>query len=93
MECTCDGCGTEGAPCAEFPLGSGELLCPDCYFAAADEPSPVVNEGLSFDKFMDRTLLNESKRKTVSESKVHPMRSLQRGYQEHPLGKIRIGGK
>lgn len=51
------------------------------------------SEATNFDKFMDSTLLTEQKRKTQDEAQVSPQRRIARGYQEHPLGKVRVGGR
>jgi len=89
--------------CPKCVAAGGEGLCPHCD-AMFDEPhgeecpfydeedAANYSEGVSFDKFMDRTLLSESKRKTVDE-KLSPQRQLARNYQENPLGKTRIGVK
>ena len=89
----CPECGEE---LNEFPGGGHD---PDCtYVRDADANRQVVHvreprhEGINFDKFMDRTLIAESKRKTLDE-KVSPQRQLARNYQEHPLGKVRMGGR
>jgi hypothetical protein len=55
------------------------------------KPVGEVTEGLSFDKFMDATLIAEAKTQGEPARQIHPQRQLARSYQEHPLGKTRIG--
>lgn len=64
----------------------------EVYDAGGNPLVAHTNESTDFDKFMDSTLIMEQKKKTVDASKTSPQRLLARGYQEHPLGKIRIGG-
>jgi hypothetical protein len=102
-ECDCTGgdeiddmCPECGENLNEFPGGHD----PDCTYvrdtgapAKEVELTPnIQHESIGgFDKFMDRTLLAEGKRKTLNE-KLSPQRQLARNYQEHPLGKTRING-
>ena len=73
--------------------------CPNANPEDADTRDPdrawdTRYEGASteFDKFMDATLLKETRQATHDVKVVSPQRLLARNYQEHPLGKIRIGG-
>jgi len=89
----CNGTGTKSSneACQGCNAQVGEHCDPECSIHGAEHPDRM-GEGVSFDKFMDRTLLSESKRKTVDE-KLSPQRQLARNYQENPLGKTRIGVK
>lgn len=51
------------------------------------------HENTEFDKFMDSTLLKEGKKLTQDASTVSPQRRLARNYQEHPLGRVKMGAK
>jgi hypothetical protein len=88
----CPECGEE---LNEFP-GGGHY--PDCTYVRDNDPDLHVihvrepqHEGVCFDKFMDRTLLAEHRLQTVDAKAPSPQRRIARGYQEHPLGKVRMG--
>ena len=74
--------------------------CPECNTPVPETPDEeeevhvvphVQHESFGFDKFMDQTLLKETRSKTVDSKTVSPQRRLARNYQEHPLGKTKAG--
>jgi len=83
------GCPECGAP--------SEMECdPNCPNAQPMGPDPDrYRESVShdFDKFMDTTLLKESRARTEDAKMLTPQRTLARRRQENPLGKIRFGGR
>jgi hypothetical protein len=99
----CPSCGAELSPpseegCAECGAPLGTPCADGCPSASADrhEADPDrYREGvdaMDFDKFMDATLLKETRQATHDVKEVSPQRRLARNYQEHPLGKIRFNG-
>jgi hypothetical protein len=91
-------------PCPECGAPPGMPHDPGCPVAEEMGPDPdraydarvdrePRYEANGFDKFMDSTLIMEQKKKTVDADTVSPQRRLARNYQEHPLGKIRMGGR
>lgn len=88
----------EGGPPSMMDHGTTRTLhCRDC--DAEFEMDPFTGElaegkssrGVSsFDKFMDATLIKETHQRKV-DAKVSPQRQIARGYQEHPLGRVRMG--
>jgi len=101
----CPNCGAPDGACQCMPPELGDN-CPECGAppdmphdprcpnAEQMEPDPDrYREATDFDRFMDVTLFKESKSHGVDAKKPSPQRLIARKYQEHPLGKIRIGGK
>ena len=83
----CPECGAPpGLPC--------DPGCPNAETLGPDPDRKRHEESVShdFDKFMASTLIKES-RALCKSAPVSPQRQLARNYQEHPLGKIKLGGK
>lgn len=55
-----------------------------------DENDGVMDESADFDKFMDRTLLDEGKRRMVDMPEDNPQRRRAFGHQNRPLDRTRI---
>jgi len=98
---TCDGSGTDatGETCEDCS-GEGVNMCPHCNpdvkeVAEADMTpvSAIHHEGTSFDRFMDRILINEGHKKTSTQKKKTPQQVLAERVQERPASRTRYGVK
>lgn len=77
---TCDGTGVNPNASCEECGETGE----DCTCQKSETP---MGEGVSFDKFMDRILLKETRKVPAGDS---PLRERAHRHQERPLGRIRF---
>jgi hypothetical protein len=78
--------------CGEWWNGVRCDACDKAEFeSCADLEAPIHVECNDFDKFMDRTLIDEGRKVMVSCEENNPQRRLAARYQDRPLNKIRIG--
>jgi hypothetical protein len=66
----------------------GDRADDEAHFGREDRQ---FDESTDFDKFMDRTLLDEGKRKMVDKPEDNPQRRRALGHQNRPLDRTRIG--
>lgn len=64
-------------------------------FQHREDDERVMGEEYTFDKFMDRIILdeNQTRRRDARDDELSPQRRLARMYRERPLNKTRIGGR
>lgn len=80
--------------CPECGAPAGMPCDPRCPNAEQAGPDPDrYREGVGFDKFMDKILIQEGHNRKVTKQDDSPQRRRQAARQERPLGRIRIGGK
>jgi len=89
---TCSGSGEgmyDGSTCRNC-RGSG--VEPRAFDDDREPPSARsrYDESADFNKFMDATLLKESRQATHDIKGVHPQRQVAMKYQERPLGRIKV---
>ena len=94
QETRCASCGNPYNPSVmkECVEGTDVTLCEECYLDMVFG-EPRHEEANDFDKFMDVTLLKETRQATHDVEGVHPQRRVARKYQENPLGRITYGAK
>lgn len=89
----------EGGPPSMMDHGTTKVLhCRDCDAEFEMDPftgelaeGKLIPQGVAgFDRFMDATLIKETHQRKAHAA-LSPQRQLARGYQEHPLGRVRIG--
>jgi len=94
----CDICGAEthGHGVSSILFGPNNNLCQACHAREVakheDQLAATQAESTSFDKFMDRIVMVESRRRTIDEKIDHPQRIRQMRRQERPLGRIVVNG-
>lgn len=96
MDDSCPECGAgAGEPCDPMCPNAEEEegVDPDSEYDGRVDREPVMPESkFTFDKFMDRILV-ETKKRGINVVQDNPRRSVAARYQERPLGKTRVGGK
>lgn len=84
------------AQCAEKGSADGRAekeLAQRDYVADMAMDARRMGEGVGFDKFMDRILVNEGHLRAPTREEDSPQRRRAARHQDRPLNKIRFGGK
>ena len=87
----CPECGHTDEACPECGAPPGMPCDPGCPNAEAHDHG--VHECTQFDRFMDVALVKEARSRGVDAEAPSPQRRLARSYQEHPLGRVRVGAR
>ena len=66
---------------------------PDANDARHDMRKENPREGVGFDKYMDKILVQEGHNRKVTKQEDSPQRRRQAVRQERPMGRVRFGGK
>lgn len=82
----------DDSDCPECGAPAGSPCDPRCPNAEGSEPDRY-DEGVSFDRFMDRILTEERGQRIMRTVDDSPQRKRQAARQERPLGRIRMGVK
>lgn len=93
-ENVCGMCGAPGERLVTVEPGMDPVCgrCADEYRHPKRYEPPRREECIDFDRFMDRTLIDERRRTLVDGEETNPQRLRAARYQDRPLNKVRVGG-